>query len=71
MEMLKHYILPDNKADNSDLIKFGMKIGTVQDLQELPQYTPIGLHWLIQALGHVGQIYYTETLVCKSHYSIN
>ena len=27
-----------NKADNSDFTKFGMKIGTVQDLQELPHW---------------------------------
>ena len=29
---------PENKADNSDFIKFGLKIGTVQDLQELPSH---------------------------------
>ena len=31
-----HYFKPKNKADNIDFTKFGMKIGPVPDLQELP-----------------------------------
>ena len=31
-----HYFKPENKTDNSDLTKYGMKIGPVPDLQELP-----------------------------------
>ena len=34
--ILPHYFYHDNKADKSDLTKCGMKIGAVQDLQELP-----------------------------------
>ena len=36
MYILKHYIKPENKTDNNDFTKFGMKISPVQDLQELP-----------------------------------
>ena len=31
-----HYFKPENKTDNSDFTIFGMKIGPVPDLQELP-----------------------------------
>ena len=31
-----HYFKPENKNDNSDFTIFGMKIGHVPDLQELP-----------------------------------
>ena len=36
MTILKHYFKPENKTDNSDLNKFGMKISPVQDLLECP-----------------------------------
>ena len=36
MYILQHYLKPENKTDKSDITKFGMKIGPVQDLQELP-----------------------------------
>ena len=35
MYILKHYFKPGNKTGKRDLTKFGMKIGPVQDLQEL------------------------------------
>ena len=34
--ILKHYFKPENKTDNSDFTKFGIKIGPVPDLQEIP-----------------------------------
>ena len=34
--MRNHYFKPENKNYNSDFTIFGMKIGLVQDLQELP-----------------------------------
>ena len=37
MYILKHYLKPENKTDNSDFTNFGMKIGPVPDLQELPR----------------------------------
>ena len=40
MYILKHYFKHENKTDSSEFTKFGMKIGPVQDLQELP-YTLI------------------------------
>ena len=36
MYILKHNFKPENKTDNSDFTKFGVKIGPVPDLQELP-----------------------------------
>ena len=33
--ILKHYFKPENKTDNLDFTKFGMKIGPVPDLQDL------------------------------------
>ena len=37
MYKLKNYFKPENKTDNCDFTKFGIKIGPVPDLQELPQ----------------------------------
>ena len=34
--MRNHYFKTKNKIDNSDFKIFGLKIGTVPDLQELP-----------------------------------
>ena len=34
--MRNHYFKSENKTDNSDFTIFGMKIGPVPDLQELP-----------------------------------
>ena len=36
MYILKYYFKPENKTDNGDFTKFGMKIGPVPDLQEIP-----------------------------------
>ena len=36
MHILKHYSKPENKTDNSKFTEFGMKIGPVLDLQDLP-----------------------------------
>ena len=36
MEIRNHYFKTENKNDNSDFTIFGMKIGPVPDLQELP-----------------------------------
>ena len=36
MCILKYYFKPENKTDNGDLKKIGMKIGPVPDLQEIP-----------------------------------
>ena len=35
-QMLRVWFKPENKTDNSDFTIFGMKIGPVPDLQELP-----------------------------------
>ena len=36
MLIRNHYFKPENKNDNSGFTIFGMKIGPVPDLQELP-----------------------------------
>ena len=51
MYILNHYFKPENKTDNSDLTKFGMKIGPVPDLQELPYCIPRSS----RVLGRPGQ----------------
>ena len=38
MNILKQYFKPKNKTGNSDLTKFGIKIGHVEDFQELPYF---------------------------------
>ena len=49
MYILKHYFKPENKTDNSDFTIFGMKIGPVPDLQELPSSRRLMyLHHIIQ-----------------------
>ena len=37
MHILKNNFKPEKKPDNCDFTKFGVKIGPVPDLQELPQ----------------------------------
>ena len=39
MSIRNHYLKPENKTDNSEFTIFGMKIGPVPDLQELPIVT--------------------------------
>ena len=36
MNILNNYLKTENKNDNSDFMKFGMKIGPLPDLQDLP-----------------------------------
>ena len=45
MYILKHYFKSENKTDDSDFTKFGMKIGPVPDLQELPCQMMYSLNW--------------------------
>ena len=46
-------------ADKSDFIEFDMKIGTVQDLQELPHVTCHVSHVIIHLFIHLF-IYWTK-----------
>ena len=41
MQIRDHYFKPENKTENSDFTIFGMKIGPVLDLQELPAHQVI------------------------------
>ena len=41
-QIRNHYFKPENKTDNSDFTRFGMKISPVPDLHELPLCRPYG-----------------------------
>ena len=53
--MRNHYFKHENKTDNSDFTIFGIKIGPVSDLQELPYFEGRGLGEQLRLIWNIHQ----------------